>query len=456
MIKKVVHKINKLIGENEKNRDLLVNICGAFVAKGGAAVVSFIALPMYIRYFQNQMALGVWYTILSFVTWILSFDLGIGNGLRNKLVEPIETRNRGDIKKYISSSYCVFCVLIFIIGGSGMYLAQYVEWNRIFNIAETIISAEILLRSMRIIIVGLFLQFLLQLINSILYALQKSSVNNYLVLITNVLQLIYVAFFPTKDVESNLIRLSWMYVISVNLPLLLITIWVFTKKLKGCAPNYHFISKTCIREVVGTGNIFFIAQIEYMLIIATTEFLITNLVSPIYVVEYQAYNKIFSLPGTFFTLALTPVWSAVTRAMVQRDGEWIIKIYGYLKKCIILIFAVELLIFPFFDIILQIWVKNSDIQVNYLIMFLFAIFYTFVACNTVFSTFACGLGYMKIQIISYAIGILLKLVTAFAFVKITNSWGGIVLSNIIALLPYVLIQPLFLKKEIYSIEKRIG
>lgn len=443
-----IRDIKKFIETNDKNKDLIVNVLGAFLVKGGAVVVSFISLPMYIKYFDNQSALGVWYTILSLVTWILSFDLGVGNGLRNKIVGPIEKKNRGLVKSYVSSSYFIFSIIIICIGGLGIYFVRYVHWNIFFNIDSTVVSGSILLKSIRLILLGLMFQFILQLINSILYALQKSLINNVLALITNIMQLIFVSFAPIGKVETNLINMSYMYIFSVNVPLLAITIWVFTKKLKGCMPSLHYVKYNLIKEVLSVGNIFFIAQIEYMVIVVTTEFLISNLVAPEYVVSYQAYNKIFSLPGTLLTLALTPVWSAVTRAMVQNDYKWIIKIFNILKKAIIIIFAVELAIVPIFQFVLNIWIKNSNIEINYILMILFSIFYTLIAANTVFSTFACGLGRLKVQVICYAVGIIMKFVLAYTLINIVESWGVIIIANIVALLPYVSIQPYFLKRDL--------
>lgn len=71
----------------------------------------FIALfttPAYMHYFNNDEILGVWFTILSVLAWILNCDMGIGNGLRNNLVYAINEKNWDKAKKYISSAYYFF------------------------------------------------------------------------------------------------------------------------------------------------------------------------------------------------------------------------------------------------------------------------------------------------------------------------------------------------------------
>ena len=87
--------IKKLLRDKDE-RNLLINIGLAFAVKGVAMLISLFSMPLYIKYFDNNEALGLWYTILSMLTWIAICDLGLGNGLRNRLTEALAV---GDSKK---------------------------------------------------------------------------------------------------------------------------------------------------------------------------------------------------------------------------------------------------------------------------------------------------------------------------------------------------------------------
>ena len=111
MFDKLKAKITNL---SDNDKIVYRNVIGAFLVKGGALVVSLCTLPAYISFFNNEEVLGVWYTILSLLNWILNFDLGIGNGLRNHLSESLSLGDKEETKRYISSAYFSIGIIIIV------------------------------------------------------------------------------------------------------------------------------------------------------------------------------------------------------------------------------------------------------------------------------------------------------------------------------------------------------
>ena len=106
--------------------------------------IGLFTTPAYIRYFHNNEIMGVWFTILSVLAWILNCDMGIGNGLRNKLVGAMESSDPEDGKKYVSSAYIFSFAVAAIIIAVVVILSGIVNWNTIFNINVEILDKEIL------------------------------------------------------------------------------------------------------------------------------------------------------------------------------------------------------------------------------------------------------------------------------------------------------------------------
>jgi Na+-driven multidrug efflux pump len=183
-----------------------------------------------------------------------------------------------------------------------------------------------------------------------------------------------------------------------------------------------------------------------MIITATNEFLITWLTVPEMVVEYQIYNKLFTLIGTIFALTLTPIWSAVTKALSEQNFTWIKKLYKTLKLMALLAVIFEFVMIPFLQFGIDLWLGDNAIEVNYSYAIAFAIFGSIIIWNGVISSIANGCGELKTQSIFFTIGALIKIPIAWVLVGVFDSWIGVIAANIIAMGLYCVVQPIWLNR----------
>lgn len=438
---------------NERDLNIVKNVAYSFIIKGGALIISVLTMPAYINFFNDSIILGLWFTILSVLNWFLTFDLGIGNGLRNSLVETINKKDKNKIRVLISSSYILISfatIIIFMI----LFVAfAYFDWNAFFSISPNIISKENLIFSVRCVFLSIALQFILKLVNSILYSLQKASIPSLIALITSILQLAFILIYRGNDPILNLKYISIFYILSTNIPLIIASFVIFKTVLKGYFPRLKYFEYDIAKKIILSGSQFFYAQIAFMILIITNEFFITYFFGSNYVVEYQAYFKIFTLVGTLFNLALTPIWSAVTKGIVEKDFKWLLKTFKILHFFVILAFICEFVLVALTKFIFLIWIGNEVIP-KLLHSVVFACYGVIFIYQSVLSTFACGLGRLKVQNISYTVGVILKMLLIFILSHIINDWIIIVIINSIALLPYCIIEPISIYKFLKGEEKR--
>ncbi|MBR2499348.1 MAG: MATE family efflux transporter [Clostridia bacterium] len=446
----MLYKIKqKLSNASDNDKIVYRNVIGAFIVKGGALFISLFTLPAYIKFFNNDIVLGVWYTILSLLNWILNFDLGIGNGLRNHLSTSLSANDKEATKKYISSAYFSIGVIVLIVSLIFPFIIRLFDLNTLFNISIEMVSPKSLYISLVIVFIGVMIQFWLKLINSVLYAMQKSSINNFMVLCTNTMVFIVALVYPSGSNDTNVIVMAIVHAIAVALPLLVATIVVFSGKLRYAVPSIKFVTKTHTKSVLSLGGTFFIIQIAYMIIMSTNEFLITKTAGSAYVVDYQAYYKLFSLGSTVFALALTPIWSVITKAKAENNYSWIRSTY---KRFMLLAAAFsvgEFLIVPLMKPLMNIWLGENTLQnINIVTGILFAILGCLMIFNSVLSSIANGLGALKIQAICFIAGAIAKIPISYVLVSILDSWNGVIIANIICMGIYCILQPLFMKKII--------
>lgn len=446
----LIHIIKNKLMTNEKNKEISINLVITVILKGGAYLVSFFSMPLSIKYFNNQAALGVWYTILSMLTWIFTFDLGLGNGLRNKLVDNFVKKDYKKAKENISSAYLCMIILGVFISILGFILFRHINWNGFFNINSDVISNNIFIQCMNILLVGILINFVLRIFSSILYAMQKPFLNNLLALLSSIIQVLYLYFGRTNILENNLINLCYVYIISTCFPILIATIILFKGKLKECSPNIKSVSKKGIFNILKLGINFFLIQILFMLIISTNELIISNLFDPNFVVDYQIYYKLFMTCGSLIAIALTPFWSEVTKAISENDFRWLGKTNKSLYLFAGIATVLEIFMILILQVVVNIWLGNNAIQVNYLYAIIFAIFGSTYIVNIIVTTIANGTGRLKIQTIFYLIGVIIKIPLTLLLKRLYNNWIVVILVNNIILIPFCIVQAISTNKYIKS------
>lgn len=441
----------KNIKFNADDKTIFINITFALLIKGLALLVTFISTPLYIKYFNNQEVLGLWFTILSVLSWTLTFDFGIGNGLRNKLVYAINNNDKIYARKIISSSYIMIGIITLVLVLIGVPTILVINWNSIFNIDSLVISENILSFSVLIAFLSISVQFFLRIISYILYAIQKSAVNNFISLSISILIIIGLLIVTSGNIEQNLIRISFVYFIASTAPYLITSIIVFTKSLKNMFPSRKYYDKNTSRDVLKLGGGIFYNQVIYMLLTSTNAILITRFFGPAYVVNHEIYHKVFYLIPTLFTILLSPLWSAVTKMHAKKDFKRI-KYYFNLTILLGLIISVFQFIPVFFlQDLFDVWLRNETFSANRLYASIFAIFGTIFILQNIVSTYALGLNKIKIQAFMYTIALVAKLTLMFFFSTIVNSWILIILIDSVVFLPYVIIEYFTTRKIILNL-----
>ena len=437
---------------NSKNKDttnVIKNIANAVLIKGGGIIVGLLTTPAYMNFFKSQEILGVWFTILSVITWMLNFDMGIGNGLRNRLVEELTLgKDEKKIKKLVSSAY-IFLISISLVVGMGILVViRYEDWNSFFGLDRALLSEAELQVAVEIVMLSIFLQLVLRLVTSIEFALQKSYVANLLLFITNTIILIYVLIANVTGKNNNIIALSIAYLLAVNVPLVITTVHLFATQMKYARPNLKLFDISCAFDTLKLGGLFLFIQLEAMLINNSSIILITKLCGPASVVEYNIYFKVFSMVNTFYSLFTIPIWSAITKAMTNQDYLWIKKTLRVLQIVAIVFSIGQLMVMPIMQFLFDIWLGDKSITVNYTIMLCFALEQLFMVWSNLNAAICNGLNQLKFQLIYMTIGIIIMFTSSICLTHFSKNYSMVVIAHCFALAPYCLSQSTWLEKFI--------
>ena len=434
---------------DEDDRNVIIHIAIAFFVKGVSLFISMFSMPLYIKYFDNNEVLGLWYTVLSLLSWIQLCDLGLGNGLRNRLTEALALGDIEKSKRLISSTYAALSVVIAPIMLVGCLVIPFVDFNRFLNVSNSLVSPKTMHFAIAVLFAGVCVNFVLKTINVVFYAIQKSSVNNIISLITSVIPLLYILMFNGSSLESNLLSLTFVHVVATNLPLLVAGIFVFCRgDFKALTPNFKCCDLQTAKGMLGVGAQFFLAQIFFVLLVSSNEIIITKMFSPEAVVEYSIYYRLFTVVGSLFMLALTPLWSKVTKDLAQKKYLKIQKVNRLLYVLSAFAIVAEFIMVLVLQFVVDIWLVDERIIVSNSIGLIFAFYGGMYILNVVLTTVANGMGNLKTQIVFYGVGSALKIPIIYALSQTFDHWSIVVFYNALILMMFCAFQLIWIEKII--------
>ncbi|GIJ94265.1 lipopolysaccharide biosynthesis protein [Capnocytophaga stomatis] len=400
----------------------------SFLFKVLAIGCSFFVIPLMIDYLGKE-EYGIWSTLLSIVSWVILFDIGVGNGLRNKISECIVKDDFSAIKKYISTAYVIMGIGVLILSIVFVSISYLLPWQQIFN--TKVLSNRSLRNVVNVTFLFTLLNFWFNLIDQIFNGMQKTSLSILNQFFKNFFILIAV-FLLHSFTKGSLLNLTIIYggvIILVNIG---ISIW-FYEKHKVLRPEIVAYSSKYVRSITSLGVRFFVIQLAAVLLFTTDRLLITQLFGSKSVADYDVVFKLFSVIPLAHTILIAPLWSAYSDAFHQRDFNWIRQALKKQLKLFIF-FAIGVIVLAFTaKFIINIWIREHIYTDAYLIITM-AIFVLISIWNNIFAYFMNATNQLETQIMTSIFAVFVNIPLTILFVKYFNMGTySVVLSSIIAL-----------------------
>ncbi|HKL02350.1 MAG TPA: oligosaccharide flippase family protein [Cryomorphaceae bacterium] len=378
---------------DERSKRILRHIIYSAGLKFINAGVSFLVIPIYLE-LLTEVSFGIWLTVSAVINWFNFFDLGLGNGLRNRFAQAKAEGNDSLAARYVSTSYALIgsisgaILIIFLIAD------QFFQWSAIFA-APGMLADEV--NQMVFVLVVLFCpQFVLQLIKMIVTADQRPALSNLMNTIVNVLQL-GALFFLSFDGDVNLPELA-LYLGGINLLVpIFANFFLFSGMYSQYRPRLSFVDFSLSRKLLGLGMTFFILQGAALVVFMTDNLIITHVLGPEEVPAYNISYRYFNLAAVVFGLITTPFWSAFTEAYVKKDMAWIKKVVRRLLLLWLVVSLVALAMFFAAPLVYSFWIGDT-VTIPGVLNFFMMVWVILSTFLSIFGTFLSGLGKLKISV----------------------------------------------------------
>ena len=369
------------------------NILASFAIKGLSIAISLVLVPLTINYI-NASRYGIWLTLSSMVTWFSFFDIGFGNGLRNKFAEALAKGQMELARIYVSTTYAILIIIIGIVLILFLCINPFLNWAKILNTSSDM-AGELSLLAL-IVFVFFCLRFVLQLITTVLTANQQPAKASFFNLLGSIFSLI-VIFILTKTTSGSLIYLGIALSLMPVLVLAASSIWFYRNEYKMFSPSFKYVRFSYASNLMSLGIKFFIIQIAALILFNTNNIIITQLFGPAEVTTFNVSFKLFSVVTMVFSIIATPLWSAYTDAYVKNDFEWIKSTMSKMRIIWYLLIVCTVLLLFSSPWLYRLWVGDK-VQVPFSLSIAMSSYVIVYIWQTIHVFLLNGIGKIKLQL----------------------------------------------------------
>ena len=412
--------------------------------KIGGVTCNFLIVPLTINYLDTENY-GIWLTISSFIGWFSFFDIGLGNGLRNKFAEAKALNNYTEAQAFVSTAYftvgAISILLLVLFSGFN----QFINWTEVFNTTASLQTELSLLLPILFYFFGI--QLVLKLIISVYQADQNHSIQ-YKIQFFGQSSSLLIIWVLTKTDQSSLLIFGSIFSALPVLILVVVNIFAFNSTFKNFKPKFFLWKKEYLNEITGLGFKFFVIQIAALVLFSTDNFIITKLFGPEEVVPYNIAFKYFSVVTIFYPLILTPYWSSFTEAFAKKDFEWVKISVNNIQLIWLIIPAALIFMLLFSDLVYSLWV-GEGVHVPFKLSLAMAFYVLLLTFNMIYVNFINGVGKIKLQLIVSVFVMILNIPLSVFFAKYLNLEStGVILATNSFLLITVILWPIQYRKII--------
>lgn len=411
------------------------NLFLGFFFKISSLFLSFISVPLVLNYLGVENY-GIWVVIFSVANWIYNFDMGIGNGLRNKLTISMANFNYKVSSQYLSTAFFIISFVALIIFALFLSLINLLDLRVFFPNVDDLMQLN---KAIIISIIFTVLNFVLNIYRQLYYADQKSALVAFSLILTQVFILVGLIvvgpyFSPSLSIVSFLFGAS-------NAVVRIVFLVVFLKKKKYISISFSNFSMELITPILSIGGKFFIIQICMIFLFTTDNLIISSFFTSKDVATYNVALKIYMLFITIASVVLSPFWSLFTDSYNNGDCEWIKRKMKLLHIYFIVLILLLSVFYYFADAVIYYWIgRNLSIDSSlYVVMSIFVILKVYAEIHI---TFLNAISKINMQMWLYIIGAIFNVPLSFLFVKYTD-WGfsGVLISTNVFLFLFVVFLP---------------
>ena len=375
----------------------LNNILSIVVLRGGNIGLQLLLVPLSIK-FVSASAYGLWLTLSSMITWLNIMDIGLSNGLRNKLTEAITRNDHSLARTYVSTTYCLLAILSIVGFFLCLSMVYLLDWHSIIPMPAGMSGGDF--RKLLLVIVSsFFLTFLLKPIASVAYATHKAYVEYLILFAANFINVVIVWLLLQVAPSGNILLMACCFCFAPILITFILTWYLFRTGFRQLAPTVSKIDFSHARELMSLSGKFFIIQIAATVIFTTNNFIISHYLGNEEVTRYNIVQRYFNVAIILQGMILVPFWAIFTEGFARRDTLLMENNMKKLLNMTALLSAGCLLMAAVSGYAYGLWIGNL-VKIPFTLTLISCLYAILLLYSSVYTIFINGTGRVRLQMLT--------------------------------------------------------
>lgn len=383
-----------IFGGDHRTALIKKNIAGSLLIKGWSCIVQFLIVPLSLQCL-TKYEYGIWLTINSILMGIDAIDVGLGNGLRNRLAEAMALDNRNMARQQVSTTFFMLVMIMLPLIILFVVSMQFVDCNALMNVSPELVPniRGILVASVAI----MGSTFIFKFIGNMYMGLQLPAINNLLVVLGQTVSL-GVLFVLSLLGHSSLMTVAVAFTASPLLVYLIAYPVSFLGKYSILAPSFRFFDMESLRSLFGLGMKFFVIQVSGLMLFMSSNVIISHVMNPAEVTPYQIAYRYFSILYMLFAIIASPLWSATTDAYTKGDWDWIRRAMRKMNMLLVVSVAFVMLMIVVAPLFYHLWIGDK-VEVELSLNIMMAIYSYMLVVSNSYSYILMGIGKIRMILI---------------------------------------------------------
>lgn len=395
---------------HDRYRRAILTTAVLMLARITNILIGFIIVPMTLHYLQADL-FAVWMLLLSIVNILPFFDLGIGTGLRNMLIECAARNDLDTPRILIGNSLLILSILALLMIVFVYTILPLIPLNQLIKCNDSVSAAQIL-PAMQSVLVVLAIGLPINQLQNIANAYQRGYYGYFCFLLGRIFAYLFLIWCIASERSLSILAAGY-----VGIPFLMTLLgWVI---FLAVAPTFRpwpiSIRIDFIRPLFGIGFFVLLHHLSYIMINSSAIFLIAMTIDTSSSVPYAVTHQLLGVSNILSSSLMIGMSVAVADAWHKKQLNWIKNNIYYLQMLVVIFCVLPLFIFLLIgQSVIEWWTQSTQAVPSFGLLFSCILFACTQALGSIYINCLMAMNRVKIISICKFLAAIVFLPTAYA------------------------------------------